>query len=532
MAALGGAVVATFLAAGIALAGDPVAPDVGTVVKPLVGVVDDVQPISEPNGKQCDPCDGDATSGKHDLAESGDAEGGDVEQDADQDNETDQDADATAKAIQVGGANVAVNVLSSGDTEQTNSNENEAEAENSNETVQVIDQEQTASGGDATSGDAEASSGADASSGDAAGGDVEQDADQDNETDQDADAEAKAIQVGGLNLGLAVLSHGGIEQTNSNENEAEAQNSNETVQVIDQDQWAKGGDATSGDATASGSNDCHETCGAGWKHDECNRACTPAPKHGADAKSGDATGGSVEQSADQDNETDQHADADANAIQIGGANVGLAILSGGERSKCGCPLTGGGGIEQTNSNENEAEAENSNETVQVIDQDQWAKGGDATSGDATASGSKDCHQSCGKGWKHDCGCTPKWEPTPCSCTPKWTQEQCACDAPKPTHHDDGAATGDATGGDVEQRAEQNNETDQHADADANALQVGGLNLALSLLSHGDIEQSNRNENSADAENSNTTFQVIDQDQTASGGDATSGDAISGRLLAA
>ena len=428
-----------------------------------------------------------------DGASSGNAEGGDVKQDASQDNDTDQDADAKAKAIQLGGANLALNILSSGDTEQTNSNENSAKAENSNGTVQVIGQDQDATGGDATSGDAAAvgtgggsctskcedgnpssrwtgdygkkSAGDGASSGDAEGGDVKQDADQDNDTDQDADATAKAIQVGGVNLGLNLLSDGGLDQSNSNENSAKAENSNATIQAIGQDQSATGGSATSGDDAALGN---------GW--------------FGGSASSGDAEGGDVEQDADQDNDTDQDADATAKAIQFGGANLGLNVLGGrGGPTLCRCGDKGSDGLDQSNENENSAKAGNSNKTIQVIGQDQDATGGNATSGDAA---------SLGNGWSRG-----------------------------------GASSGDAEGGNVKQDADQDNDTDQDADATAKAIQVGGVNLGLNVLSSGDLEQSNSNENSAKAENSNATVQAIGQDQDATGGDATSGDALTAGLPA-
>jgi hypothetical protein len=408
--ALGGALLATLLVAGIAAAGEPT-----------------------PTGGG-----GDATTG--------DATGGDVTQSADQSNVTSQSAAAQASGIQLGGLNLGLNLLSSGDTTQANVNENEATAENSNTTVQVIDQQQVADGGDADSGDATAASGGDcgcrkttdASTGDAEGGDVKQSADQDNETEQSAAAQASPIQIGGANIALNVLSHGDTTQVNHNENEATAENSNATGQLIGQHQVATAGSASSGDATASG--------------------------HGADASSGDAEGGDVKQDADQSNRTDQEAYAEASPIQIGGVNLALNVLSKGDTT-------------QANVNENEATARSSNTTVQLIGQRQVGTGGDATSGDASASG-----------------------------------------------HGADAASGDAEGGDVKQSADQDNATWQSAYAGASPIQIGGANVALNFLSHGDTTQVNHNENEATAKNSNTTVQVVDQDQLAKGGDAVSGEA--------
>jgi len=252
--ALPGAAVATFLAVGIALAGDPLSDAVSTTIVE--------QPV---------------------VNSTGDAEGGDVEQEAEQTASTDQDADADANAIQVGGANLAVSILSHGDTYQSNRNENEAEASNKATVIQVSDQDQWAHGGDVTSSSRDGCparceppkrDGKDgyqakhahqpkpdcsarcASGGDAQGGDVEQEAEQTADVHQTADADARAVQVGGANLAVSILSHGDTYQSNRNENEAEASNRATVFQVSDQDQWAHGGDATSGDALTRRCSSC------------------------------------------------------------------------------------------------------------------------------------------------------------------------------------------------------------------------------------------------------------------------------------
>ena len=152
LVSLGGAALALFAATSIALAAEPIKCETLTS---WIGT-DRLLPTWPGTPLGCGEPTGEKKyeSSPDTDARSGDAEGGDVEQEADQDNDTEQKADADASAIQVGGVNLAANVLNHGDTEQGIENENEAEAENSNETVQVISQDQDADGGDADSGDA------------------------------------------------------------------------------------------------------------------------------------------------------------------------------------------------------------------------------------------------------------------------------------------------------------------------------------------------------------------------------------------
>jgi len=93
-------------------------------------------------------------------------------------------------------------------------------------------------------------------------------------------------------------------------------------------QSAVGGDATTGDATASG--DCCAAADTKSRHG-CDKVepkhPEPARVHGGDARSGDAHGGDVaqSQSASSDNRTDQAASASSTAKQEGAPS--LFVLS-------------------------------------------------------------------------------------------------------------------------------------------------------------------------------------------------------------
>jgi len=202
-----------------------------------------------------------------------------------------------------------------------------------------------------------------------------------------------------------------------------------------------------------------------------------------------------------------------------------------------------GDVEQSNSNESgDAWAVNKNDTTQSNEQSQSGTGGDAWTGDATGGsggGSGD--------WKSDCGCGSK-------------QGGGGGDA------DSGAAYG----GDVtqSQTASNSNTTDQTAEAKSEAVQVAPRNTSGGLehrkgthgkpcgcgdrepkgcgchdwkpkgcgcdSNHGrggpsgDVEQSNSNASGdAFAVNTNGTTQSNVESQDATGGDASTGDAVGG-----
>lgn len=315
---------------------------------------------------------GDATAAGSGHATTGDAAGGDVTQSqtASNENVTSQKAEAVSEAIQVVPVNVAVPVCvaahcKTGDVEQSNGNRSgDASAFNGNGTWQSNEQGQSGSGGDASTGDATAGgtgccSSGDATSGDAYGGDVDQSqsASNSNTTSQDASATSKAVQIAPVNVAAPVCiawhcKTGDVEQSNTNSSDdAWAGNLNHTGQSNRQSQTGAGGDAATGDATAAGG--CckphqpkprHEPCEKGkpkhepqhgWdkgkpKHQPgqpCHKG-KPAhePEHGADAESGEAEGGDVDQSqsASNDNRTGQTAHAASTAKQEGALNLLLA----------------------------------------------------------------------------------------------------------------------------------------------------------------------------------------------------------------
>ncbi len=411
-----------------------------------------------------DATSGDATTGGSGCcssggdATSGDAYGGDVtqSQEAANTNSTTQEATATSKATQVLPVNVNVPVClalscDTGDVEQSNKNASgDASAWNVNHTVQSNEQSQKGVGGDATSGDATAGSGH-ATSGKAVGGDVDQwqGASNRNETTQSATATSQATQILPVNVNapVCIAKHcetGDVEQSNTNRSgDATASNGNATWQANDQRQWGVGGDATSGDATTGGTG----CCGSG-----------------GDATTGDAYGGDVDQSqhASNANSTSQEARATSKAIQVAPINVNVPV--------CVALHCTTGDVDQSNrSSSGGASAWNANETGQWNGQSQKGLGGDARSGDATAEGSCCDH---GKG-----------KPAPCKEQhPKPYGEEPCKDGPKGEQQGPSAESGKATGGDVDQRqqAQNDNRTAQHAEATSRAKQFGALNLALPI----------------------------------------------------
>jgi hypothetical protein len=177
-------------------------------------------------------------------------------------------------------------------------------------------------------------------------------------------------------------------------------------------------------------------------------------------------------------------------------------------------------VEQSNDNESgDARAINGNNTDQSNDQKQFGVGGDAVSGPASSDGSAVW---CEKGIR--------WQPGKGDTYAK----QDYTNGKKVGHCADGASTGKAVGGDVDQSqtADNSNATRQDASAKSKAVQVAPINVnaPIRILSFGDdkVEQSNDNESGdATAINKNNTDQSNDQAQYGFGGNAESGAASSG-----
>ncbi len=463
------------------------------------------------NGVGGDATTGGATTGSGD-ASSGDAYGGDVTQtqDATNTNNTDQTASAESKAEQKSPVNV--NVGGSGAGEQSNTNSSgDASVWNENHTGQSNEQFQQGVGGDATTGDATTGgSSGDTESGKAVGGDVDQSqvASNSNSTSQSATAESKAIQIAPVNVAVPVCvakycESGDVVQSNTNRSgDATASNANGTWQSNQQGQSGYGGNATSGDATTGGKG----CCGSG-----------------GDATSGDALGGDVTQSqeATNSNSTSQTATAESKAIQIAPVNVYAPV--------CIAKHCRFGDVEQSNTNSSgDASAWNKNNTGQSNEQFQKGVGGDATTGDATTSGSC-CKPDSHPKPKPDCG-EPKGHG-------KSYDKPCHESKPKPADgkHGGDAQSGDAYGGDVSQtqKASNANTTSQTATAESKAIQVAPVNVyvPVCVAKHcrlGDVEQSNTNRSGdATASNANGTWQSNEQGQLGYGGDASTGDANAG-----
>ncbi|MEX2439575.1 MAG: hypothetical protein WD739_06815 [Actinomycetota bacterium] len=171
-----------------------------------------------------------------------------------------------------------------------------------------------------------------------------------------------------------------------------------------------------------------------------------------------------DQSASNDNSTEQNSDAQAETQQTN-VNVPVSVLSSGSNN---------GDVHQSNDAHTNAAAGNANSTEQGVQQDQ-----DATSG------GKDSGSSCDK---------------------------CYGD------HEDG--------GDVDQgqEAHNSNDTEQNSSASAGTEQTN-INVPVSILSsgsnNGDVHQSNDGNTKAESFNDNATTQSIGQDQLVTTDDAGS-----------
>jgi hypothetical protein len=119
-----------------------------------------------------------------------------------------------------------------------------------------------------------------------------------------------------------------VDQSNGNSSgDAWAGNVNKTGQSNDQSQKGVGGDAATGDATASGGC-CSKPYHPKPKHGCDNGKSKHEPEHGGDAESGKAKGGDVDQtqSASNDNRTGQTAHAASTAKQEGALNLLITPL--------------------------------------------------------------------------------------------------------------------------------------------------------------------------------------------------------------
>jgi hypothetical protein len=417
-------------------------------------------------GASCCGSAGDATSG--------DAYGGDVtqSQDAANSNSTTQSASAASTAEQTLPVNVAVPVCvayscDTGGVEQSNANSSgDAWAGNENATGQSNEQSQTGVGGDATTGDATTGGSGDATSGGASGGDVtqSQSASNSNDTSQDASAESKAKQTLPVNVYVPVCvakrcDTGDVRQSNTNASgDASASNENGTRQSNEQSQKGVGGDAITGDAQADGS-----TC----KPDRHPKPTSTSTLHcgsSGNATSGNAYGGDVtqSQSASNSNDTRQNASAESKATQTLPVNAYVPV--------CVAYSCDTGGVEQSNANSSgDAWAGNENRTGQSNEQSQKGVGGDARTGDATATG-------CCKPETHPKPeCKPRYDKGKGYCKPEHEKRPCE----KPEHRGD-AESGKAKGGDVDQRQEASNDnrTSQAAYATSKAEQEAPLDLIV------------------------------------------------------
>ena len=312
-----------------------------------------------------DATTGDATTGGSGDATTGDAHGGDVDQSqtASNTNETSQNASAESKAYQTAPVNAYVPVCiayrcDTGGVSQSNTNTSgDASASNQNGTWQSNEQSQKGYGGDASTGDATTGSGncchsGDAESGKAYGGDVtqSQDASNSNSTSQSAYAKSKAVQTAPTNVYVPVClayrcDTGGVEQSNTNSSgDAWAGNVNHTGQSNEQSQKGYGGDASTGDATTGGGccKDAKPECkqgsayGKSYGKDGCDHGKPEKRRPSADAESGKAVGGDVDQrqQASNDNRTSQSASAESRAEQVGALN--LILLSPPKPAPHGC----------------------------------------------------------------------------------------------------------------------------------------------------------------------------------------------------
>ena len=302
--------------------------------------------------------------------------GGSISQDqtGENTNDTYQDATANASTYQTNW-NTPIAILSpganGGDVNQSNDASTTAWAGNSNETDQSIDQAQHAviGGGCQKCG--------------GGGGSITQtqDATNDNSTDQDATANASTEQRN-VNVPIAILSpscgcHGGggdVNQSNDATTTAWAGNSNSTSQSVNQDQEGRiSGHGCGGcqpQPCDCEPNPCHNTCEPNPCHDKCNPnpchdKCNPNPcDDWCEPHQCGCAHGSIDQSQTGSNTNDTHQNAEANAnTNQTNENEPYSYVS---------PGANGGDVTQSNDATTTAWAGNWNDTLQSVDQQQFA----------------------------------------------------------------------------------------------------------------------------------------------------------------
>lgn len=486
-------------------------------------------------------------------------------QTADQSAANGQAAAAVSSATQLGASNtnVPIRVGSKGDdgsVHQTNSVESDADATNRNSADQSASQDQSTGGSSACCG---------------SGSTGVQTSDQDAENKQAAVAASSATQVQpkNTNVSIRVLSPGDggdVVQKNTVESDADAKNSNSADQTVDQTQSAGGSAA----CCKSGSTGV-QTAEQDAKNEQLAIGLSEATQVGASNKNvpirvlspGDdgsvfqtnrvesdadasnrnssdqeanqeqSSGGSGStgiQVADQSSKSEQAAIAASSAKQIhpSNTNIPIRVLSPGD----------GGHVVQTNSVESDADASNSNWTDQTVDQTQ-----------AGGSGSKCCHA--GSTGIQVAGQEAKNEQLAIGLSAATQKDASNTNAPVRVKSwgDDGdvfqtnsvdsdadASNWNSVDQDVtqEQRsgtsrcgcssdlgiqvAGQSASNHQGAAAISLASQVGASNenSPLRVLSPGHdglVVQSNSVESDADAKNSNSADQSVDQTQSGGGG---------------
>ena len=282
-------------------------------------------------------------------------------------------------------------------TEVNGNTSGDSFAGNLNGTGQTNGQSQIGAGGNAVSGPATAVGGsAVAFGGNADGGDVSQDqaAANLNKTGQTAQSASVARQK--LPTTIVAGAAGGdstVNRTNANTSgDALALNGNVTRQANDQAQAGAGGNAVSGPATAVGTNDAKAwRCLPVEKHldasdikvekdDPCHDLGKGRIGHPKLAASGDASGGDVDQSQKAVNGNKTHQDAEAKSVasqkQPVVVHAPAWIASDGDST-----------FSQWNTNTaGDAASVNGNQTSQANGQGQLGFGGNAVSGPATAAG--------------------------------------------------------------------------------------------------------------------------------------------------
>jgi hypothetical protein len=286
------------------------------------------------------------------------------------DNHQDADADADSKQVHPQNTNVSVRIFSPGDdgpVSQSNTSIAGALAANGNETTQSVEQDQTGGG---------------------PGGSSTQIAGQkaDNDQDADADADSKQVHPQNTNVSVRIFSpgdNGPVTQSNTSAAGALAANTNTTCQCITQSQSGGPGAQIAGQLAKS-EQDADADADSKQIHPTNENASIRVGSPGADGpvsqsntslalagalnanethqSIGQQSGGPGLQVAGQKATSDQHADADADAVQYAPSNVNapVRVLSPG----------GGGSVEQSNAALAGALAANLDKTTQSIDQQQ------------------------------------------------------------------------------------------------------------------------------------------------------------------